>query len=535
MFKEIKGFVFDLPKSPKDMAERLKRVPLWYKGASLITVTALAACQFGKKFGLVVPSPEDTATNPTEAIPSSPTETAAAASAEFLGQEVLETKLTETQTLMDLYGVFETDSKIKSLFADPSGIEYSAMGIKTYVPEFGREVIYPFFSAMSETEKKGYTAMVLQPSAKEVVYVVLNRITDAEGKVGLGITQDLDHRLLENPVMIFATGLTVDQIARMTDEEIAQINLLFIPAGLPVSPSEAPLGVGRYLASLKPIETPTETPTQTPTPEAIFVPEGFEIGEPGLLRDPNTGKDILALNPEANWEAFRLMVIKNIWQANRDWANYTGGQSDASQMSQERFLAKALAGEELSFGIPVRADTKGAGAPQNYLMYLKLETVKARLDNIKLQVLEPDAFRDWLDRNQGSYYTHMGGSGTVHELSSIAVNFCVNEGRLIFSVGSLYTGQLPTAPRDLLIGRFDPSLHQYKSYFDERGIGYQADFAASYMAGWAFEELEHLDGEYVLQTLKASDGSTVKVIFIARTIAYGEDQWNNWNLFTFSK
>ena len=51
------------------MAERLKRVPLWYKSASLITVASLAACQLGKKLGYVTPPPEGTQTPPTETIP----------------------------------------------------------------------------------------------------------------------------------------------------------------------------------------------------------------------------------------------------------------------------------------------------------------------------------------------------------------------------------------------------------------------------------------------------------------------------------
>jgi len=71
--ERIIRFVTDLPKSPKDMAERLKRVPLWYKSASLITVASLAACQLGKKLGYVTPPPEGTQIPPTETVP--PTET----------------------------------------------------------------------------------------------------------------------------------------------------------------------------------------------------------------------------------------------------------------------------------------------------------------------------------------------------------------------------------------------------------------------------------------------------------------------------
>ena len=74
MFRErVIEFVTDLPKSPRDMAERLKKVPLWYKAASMIIGASLATCQLGKRFGSVTPPPEGTKTPPTETVP--PTET----------------------------------------------------------------------------------------------------------------------------------------------------------------------------------------------------------------------------------------------------------------------------------------------------------------------------------------------------------------------------------------------------------------------------------------------------------------------------
>lgn len=70
--KEILRFVTDLPKSPRDMVERLKKVPLWYKAASVVTIASLAACQLGEKFGFVTPPSEGTKTTSTETVP--PTE-----------------------------------------------------------------------------------------------------------------------------------------------------------------------------------------------------------------------------------------------------------------------------------------------------------------------------------------------------------------------------------------------------------------------------------------------------------------------------
>ncbi|MEK7061242.1 MAG: hypothetical protein AAB954_01125, partial [Patescibacteria group bacterium] len=66
-------FVTDLPKSSKDMAERLKKVPLWYKAASLVTVASLAACQLGRRYSQVTPPPEGTSTPPTETVPPTST------------------------------------------------------------------------------------------------------------------------------------------------------------------------------------------------------------------------------------------------------------------------------------------------------------------------------------------------------------------------------------------------------------------------------------------------------------------------------
>lgn len=299
------------------------------------TAIALVACQLGERFGYVTPTPEGTKTIPTETvlppstgtIPTSAAETATATSVEFLGQdEVLATKLSETLTLENLYVKFKEDTQIKALFANPDAVEYSAMGIKASMAESGKTVTYPFFSATSETEKKGYTAMVLQPSAEEVVYQVLNRTTDAEGKVGLGITQDLNHQLLEKPVMVFTTGLTADQIAKMTDEELSQINLLFVPAGLPVLPSEAPLGVGNYLASLKPIE-PTPTPETPALPQDLltqFPGASIEKTESGWEAKDSQGNPIAWYDTKDNEWITRYHTLFEIseYPPNPDWLHF---------------------------------------------------------------------------------------------------------------------------------------------------------------------------------------------------------------------
>ena len=63
------------------------------------------------------------------------------------------------------------------------------------------------------------------------------------------------------------------------------------------------------------------------------IAEGFAIAEGGLLKNPETGKNVLAMNPEADWERVREGIIGGLWQANMDWYQYTGQGSDALNYS----------------------------------------------------------------------------------------------------------------------------------------------------------------------------------------------------------
>jgi len=264
--ERIIRFVTDLPKSPKDMAERLKKVPLWYKGASLITVASLVACQLGEKFGFVTPPPEGTKTPPpTETVPPNSFPIATAATEinsygqyEFIEQSEIEANLKEP------YEHFKNNPDVKALFNDSGTIEYSAMGIRVYL-QGGGHTNYIFFEASSETEEKGYIAMVFgggQPG--EISYSVLNRIVDSNGMVGLGLTSDIGGNRLENPVMIFNTGLTEKEISQLTADDLLKRDILFIPGGVKV-PSERIIGA-KPLFSLLPVEP-------TPTPELIKMEE----------------------------------------------------------------------------------------------------------------------------------------------------------------------------------------------------------------------------------------------------------------------
>ena len=310
MFRErVIEFVTDLPKSPKDMAERLKRVPLWYKSASLITVASLAACQLGERFGFVTPPPESTQTPPTETVPPNSFPIATAATEinsygqyEFIEQSEIEANLKEP------YEHFKNNPDVKALFNDSGTIEYSAMGIRVYL-QGGGHTNYIFFEASSETEEKGYIAMVFgggQPG--EISYSVLNRIVDSNGMVGLGLTSDIGGNRLENPVMIFNTGLTEKEISQLTADDLLKRDILFIPGGVKV-PSERIIGA-KPLFSLLPVE-PTPTPEFPPLPQEFLsqIPadKQYEIANGQVLVD---GQVWFEMNSAGEWQDKRPLY----WQ-----------------------------------------------------------------------------------------------------------------------------------------------------------------------------------------------------------------------------
>ena len=99
--EKVIEFIYDLPKSPKDMAERFKKIPFSHKLFGAITTAGLVACGVGEKIGIVTPPPEGTATNPppTEITPTLENQTVFG-SGEFMTgdpalSEMLQTSLRE--------------------------------------------------------------------------------------------------------------------------------------------------------------------------------------------------------------------------------------------------------------------------------------------------------------------------------------------------------------------------------------------------------------------------------------------------------
>ena len=300
------------------MNERFKKAPLSHKIFGAVTTAALTACQVGEKIGFVYPTPEGTKTPPTETVPPNnfpiatvATEVSSYGQYEFIEQSEIETNLKEP------YEHFKNNPDIKALFNDPNTVEYSAMGIRVYL-QGGGHTNYIFFEGSSETEEKGYIAMVFggeQPG--EISYSVLNRIVDSNGIVGLGLTSDIGGNRLENPVMIFNTGLTEKEISQLTADDLLKRDILFIPGGIKV-PSERIIGA-KALFSLAPTEP---TPAETPAPMPEGLPEGYAVevyiyrGEATQVIKNSQDRIIYVLQQE-DWEK----VSGGMLIENKDWVD----------------------------------------------------------------------------------------------------------------------------------------------------------------------------------------------------------------------
>jgi len=259
----------------------------------------------------------------------------------------------------------------------------------------------------------------------------------------------------------------------------------------------------------KVVTTATPSPTKTPIPptsileapataEAPFVAEGFAIAEGGLLKNPETGKNVLAMNPEADWEKVREEIIGGLWQANMDWYQYTGQGSDALNYStKEEFIKAAKEGKVLRIGIPVRRDKSKVNEEalhqkSDITMGITLREVEVKLDSIQVQLLDSTAFKeyaggkDWLADDQETFVLRDNDKNSGNG----ALLFGVNEaGQLTISVGSYYFGDGVAAEPDLEIGRFgDVGERKYPLPYREDGLGVKADKALSLyfasMADW---------------------------------------------------
>lgn len=284
-------------------------------------------------------------------------------------------------------------------------------------------------------------------------------------------------------------------------------------------------------------------PMATPTPEAVFVPEGFEIGELGLLRNPETGKDVLTLNPEADWARVREEIIGGLWQANVDWANFTGQTNDAVNYTKDAFIAAALQGKQFHIGIPVRLDgtsisESDRGHQRNKDQYVILQMVDGvSLDNIQIQVLTPDAFvtntgLGWMANKQQAI--------DCASYPGTAANVCLfstdGNKNLTISVGNFnLEGEVVTS-KHLLIGRFDPALaEKYPTYFRPDGIGVEADTAANFTLKFVIDELNRFPT--ASHTFTGADGRTVKVfnVGLLKDRFFDEIFYSKPHLFIFSE
>lgn len=279
-----------------------------------------------------------------------------------------------------------------------------------------------------------------------------------------------------------------------------------------------------------------------PTPEAVFVPEGFQIGELGLLQNPETGKNVLAMNPEADWERVREEIIGGLWQANVDWANFTGQGNDAVNYTKDAFIVAALKGQKFHIGIPVRLDRKynpkdDPVFESSFGWGVVLEMVDVKFDHIQIQILDPPAFKSytgmgWSDNSQKAY-----SCKGYPESSDDVCLFTVEEDNLVLSVGNFsFKNEISVnGGRQATIGRFDPALYEKRpSYFRPDGIGVEADNATTITLGAGVEQLSRYS---IAHGYHIVDGNRIKLINIGRALKYPDDTafYLNPKLFVFSK
>jgi hypothetical protein len=71
------------------------------------------------------------------------------------------------------------------------------------------------------------------------------------------------------------------------------------------------------------------------------------------------------MNPEAEWARVRQEIIGGLWEANVDWAKYTGQGNDVVNYTKDAFIKVALEGKQFHIGIPARVDTSLILEPLN--------------------------------------------------------------------------------------------------------------------------------------------------------------------------
>lgn len=228
------------------------------------------------------------------------------------------------------------------------------------------------------------------------------------------------------------------------------------------------------------------------------------------------------MNPEADWKRVMEEIIGGLWQANVDWYKFTGQYSDAINYSKENFIEAAKEGKVLKIGIQVRnnkINKESLHFPYAISACIEFKTATAKLDNIQIQLLDPNAFgeytggKDWLAEDQEAFVLQFEDANSGNG----ALIFGVNEQRqLTIPVGSYYLGDKVAGGMDFEIGRFGNGLNEkYPSYFREDGLGVNADKALSLYFASMTDWLNFLpDGE---GSVNNSNGLKIKAISMPMT------------------
>jgi len=415
VFRErVIEFVTDLPKSPRDMAERLKKVPLWYKSASLITVASLAACQLGERFGFVTPPPESTQTPPTETIP--PTDQASETKI-FAGMLIGEagigmiSGLTQEENPDPVF-VSEIESRaLEALRVEDANLDPER--IKVYAFEMQGETGNAPFPLISVSDKDnpdkllsvfagfGVDANGVLVPPKGGKIAVLLRLTTVQSESESSLVY-VGIQSREDPLAIYLPALF--EVKQSADE------IYFIPPYADSLGQSVPVRGGKYLFSPKPVES---------------TPEGLNFLPAGIIAVRNTdGSWGVGIDEGSQTKAIPGILVDTVGFH----LAFDGGQIDIATAE----IAKRLkAGQDSPLQVYNEAETAilfGYDAenkvwvdaakvlspdksnPENYIKIQTWDDVKelARKEKMVLLPFPPDTYFPPLDKVIIKYYTRQG-------------------------------------------------------------------------------------------------------------------------------
>jgi len=352
--EKVIEFIYDLPKSSKDMAERFKKIPFSHKFFGFVTTATLVACGVGEKIGIITPPPEGFQNPPTtETTPTTVViniENMIPVPENFRGSNL-------SGEIVGIESLTETENTVLSRKAQDAliraGEKYNIEGGTTYLisnmnlvdsngnrqnltmglvldnvgegitptPDPQGNVLVPLSAMFFYTESDGL-AFVPPGEGLDIA---------GERMLPLGYWQDGNTAYLGFGVEGYGATLPVFE---MTPDGKVIYHDPYSGLSLEVQQGQFPTAIGKALYSLLPIP-------DTPTPEIQVVKEYIPGGI--RLEESLAGLD-LEISPEADQEAIYDTVVASFvrflkkdqnneaWQkvlaAHPEWAHLTNSDPE---------------------------------------------------------------------------------------------------------------------------------------------------------------------------------------------------------------